>query len=76
MHAACQIAQDSHFVHRSQLHNRLGINLIVQLRVLNKSVLILYDCKDLSFVKIFKLIFHIKIDFCPGGGGGYSLIRA
>ena len=43
-HAACQIAQD--FAHRLQLHNRLGINLIVQVRVLNKSVLILYEKKN------------------------------
>lgn len=55
-HELPQIAQDSNFAHHLQLHNRVGINLIVQLRVLNKSVLILYECKDLSFVKTLKLV--------------------
>ena len=35
-------AVDSNFAHHLQLLNRFDINLIVQLRVLNKSVLILH----------------------------------
>ena len=35
-------AVDSNFAHHLQLLNRFDINLIAQLRVLNKSVLILY----------------------------------